>query len=628
MAKLSLSEQLDRAVQAVLAPSPGERGRDGAGLDERIAPLARLAEQLRGLPREDFKARLKAEFEGSKTMASKPATATEQATSTKVTTQQEKKSDVQASYIHPGFSTLTPYLTVKNAPQLIDFLVQTFGAEETFRTTGAAGGLHCEVRVGNSMLMIGGGTAEKPLSGATSPTAFHIYVADCDAAYARALAAGATSIAKPIDQPYGERQGTVQDAAGNYWYIAFPTYLGDAHYDPNRVQTVQGYLHPQNGAGLIDFLQRAFGAEETGRAASPEGAILHTTVKVGDTDLEMSDAHGPYQPMPATFYLYVEDADASYRSAMAAGATSIKAPVDQPYGDRVGAVKDPAGNTWYVATHKGAGHPKSAAGATETATAASAPVKYIREGFHTVTPYLLAKNATRLIDFLKQGLGAQERFRVPAGERVMHAEVQIGDSIVELSDGSEEFPPRSTMQILFVDDVDASYQRALGAGGTSLYEPVEQVWGDRDAGVKDPSGNNWYLTARRLSAHVPADTPTIVPGFSTRGADRFIEFMKQALGAEEAFMHKSPTGTVIHSRIRIGDSILAIGELRGDLAPMPFHLHMYVPDVDAVYARTVAAGVKTLRAPKDEPYGDRAATVEDAFGNWWSFATHIKDMKF
>ena len=61
---------------------------------------------------------------------------------------------------------------------------------------------------------------------------------------------------------------------------------------------------------------------------------------------------------------------------------------------------------------------------------------------------------------------------------------------------------------------------------------------------------------------------------------------------------------------------------------MPFHMHMYVPDVDAVYARAVEAGAKTLRAPKDEPYGDRAATVEDAFGNFWSFATHIKDVKF
>src|SRR5580693_8908840 len=103
MPKLSLSEQLDRAVQAILAPSAGERQRDGDGLDPKVAPLARIAEQLRGLPREDFRARLKAEFEGSAPMASKPAT--EQGTAA---TQQDQKLKAPGSYIHPGFKTLTP----------------------------------------------------------------------------------------------------------------------------------------------------------------------------------------------------------------------------------------------------------------------------------------------------------------------------------------------------------------------------------------------------------------------------------------------------------------------------------------------------------------------------------------
>ncbi|MGA7853172.1 MAG: VOC family protein [Candidatus Acidiferrales bacterium] len=624
MAKLSLSEQLDRAVQTVLAPVAGERGRDGAGLDERIAPLARLAEQLRGLPREDFKARLKAEFEGSTTMASKPAVATEHGTA--AIAQREKTSGAAESYMPAGYKTITPYLTVANAPALIDFIKQTFDADETFRTTGAAGGVHCELRLGNSMVMVGGGVPGKTFSGVATPTTLHVYAQDCDATYARALAAGATSIAEPSDQPYGERLAEVKDASGNIWRISFPTYLGEKPFKPESVQSVQVYLHVIGAAALINFMERAFGAEEMeGRATSPEGLIWHSTVKIEGSQLEISDAMDRYQFMPSTFYLYVDDADDWYRRALDAGASSVKPPVDQPYGDRVGSVKDPAGNLWYLSTHLGEPQIKAPEAAAEKP---AATVKYIREGFHTLTPYLLARDAARLIDFLKEGLGAQERFRVPAGERIMHAEVQIGDSIVELSDANEEFPPRSTMQILFVDDVDASYRRALDAGGTSLYEPVEQVWGDRDAGVQDPSGNNWYLTARRLSAHVPADTPTIVPGFSTRGADRFIDFTKRVFGAEEAFMHKSPTGTVMHSRIRIGDSILAVGELRGEFVAMPFHLHMYVPDVDAVYARAVEAGTKILRAPKDEPYGDRAATVEDAFGNLWSFATHIKDMKF
>jgi PhnB protein len=623
MAKLSLSEQLDRAVQAVLAPAAGEQRRDGAALDERIAPLARLAEQLRGLPREDFKEGLKAEFEGSKTMVSKPAPATERGAA--ATTQHEKTLGSPESYMPAGYKTITPYLTVANAPELIDFIKQTFDAEQTFRTTGGAGGVHCELRVGNSMVMVGGGVSGKPFSGTATPTTLHVYTQDCDATYARALKAGARSIAEPSDQPYGERLAEVKDASGNIWRISFPTYLGEKPYKPESVQSVQVYLHVNGAASLINFMERAFGAEEMGRATSPEGLIWHSTIKIGDAQLEISDAMDRYQFMPSTFYLYVDDADGWYRRAMDAGASSVKPPADQPYGDRVGSVKDPAGNLWYLSTHRGEPQAKVPEAAAEKP---AAPVKYIREGFHTLTPYLLATNAAGLIDFLKEGFGAQERFRVPAGEKIMHAEVQIGDSIVELSDGNAEFPPMPTMQILYVDDVDATYQRALRAGGTSIYEPVEQVYGEYEAGVKDSSGNHWYITERRKLGHITPDTRTILPGFSVRGADRFIEFMKQAFGAEEAFMHKAPTGTVIHSRIRIGDSILAVGEVHGEIPVMPFHMHMYVPDVDSVYARAVAAGVKTLRAPKDEPYGDRAATVEDAFGNFWSFATHIKDVKF
>ncbi|MGA7915836.1 MAG: VOC family protein [Candidatus Acidiferrales bacterium] len=625
MAKLSLSEQLDRAVQAILAPAAGARRRDGAGLDVRIAPLARLAEQLRGLPREDFKARLKAEFEGSATMASKPVAASEQAQAAE--TQAEKRAGAQESYIPAGYNTITPYLTVVDAVALIDFLKQTFGAEETFRTTGGAGGIHCELRVGNSMLMVGGGSAEKPLSGEASPTTLHVYVQDCDATYARALKAGATSIAEPSDQPYGERLARVKDASGNIWNIAFPTYLGEKPYKPESVQSMQAYLHANGAASLINFLERAFGAEEMGRATSPEGLIWHSTLKIGNAQLEMSDAMGPYQPMPTIFYLYVEDADAWYRRAVDAGAIAEKAPADQPYGDRVGSVKDPAGNLWYLATHQGEGKAQSSTEAGES-SGEVAPVKYIREGFHTLTPYLLASDATRLIDFLKEGFGAQERFRVRAGEKIMHAEVVIGDSIVELSDASAEFPAMPAMHILYVDDVDATYQRALDAGGASLSAPVEQVYGEYEAGVKDPSGNHWYITERRKLDHITPDTGAILAGFSGRGIDQFIDFTKRAFGAEEAFMHKSPAGVVVHARIRIGDSIVAVGELRGGFATMPFHMHVYVPDVDAVYARAVEAGAKTLRAPKDEPYGDRAATVADAFGNFWSLATHIKDVKF
>jgi len=248
-----------------------------------------------------------------------------------------------------GYTTLTTYLVAQDADGLIQFMTKAFGAEETFRSgPGSEGGLHCEVRIGDSMLMVGGGGAGMKWRGTPMPSAFHIYVPDCDATYARALEAGAASIAEPADQDYGERTATVKDAAGNFWYIA--TYKGES-YKSEGAPTLQPYLHPLRAEPVINFMKRAFGAEELGRYTAPDGVIHHTTVRIGNAHMEMGEAHGPYQPMPTMFYLYVEDCDALYKRAMSAGATSISEPKDQPYGDRSGGVVDPFGNKWYIATH-------------------------------------------------------------------------------------------------------------------------------------------------------------------------------------------------------------------------------------------------------------------------------------
>ena len=251
--------------------------------------------------------------------------------------------------IPKGYSTLTTYLVAQDADGLITFLTKTFGAEETFRSgPGSEGGLHAEVRIGDSMLMVGGGGAGLKWRGTPMPSAFHIYVRDCDATYARALEAGAASVHEPVDQEYGERSATVKDAAGNFWYIA--TYKGES-YRSEGAPTLQPYLHPLRAEPVINFLKRAFGAEELGRYTSPDGVIHHTTMNIGNAHMEMGEAHGPYQPMPTMFYLYVEDCDALYKRAISAGATSISEPTDQPYGDRSGGVIDPFGNKWYIATH-------------------------------------------------------------------------------------------------------------------------------------------------------------------------------------------------------------------------------------------------------------------------------------
>ncbi len=260
---------------------------------------------------------------------------------------QQPAGPAKPAFIREGFRTVTPYVVVHDAPGLIEFATRAFDAEEVHRAVGS-GGIHTHVRIGDSMLMIGGGAPpDREWTGQQWTTAFHIYVPDTDAVYARAVRAGATSIGEPRDMEYGERSAGVKDAFGNTWYIA--TAHGE-HPVPKGLQTVNVYLHPLRAEPLIGFMTRAFGASDMQKHASPDGVIHHAQLRIGDTVVEMGEAHGPYQPMPTRFYLYVPDADAVYRRALDAGATSINEPADQPYGDRMGGVKDVFGNEWYVAT--------------------------------------------------------------------------------------------------------------------------------------------------------------------------------------------------------------------------------------------------------------------------------------
>ena len=200
-----------------------------------------------------------------------------------------------------GFSTLTQYLVAEDADALVTFLKKTFDAEEMFRSgPGSQGGMHCELRLEDSMLMVGGGGPGLSFKGEPKRGAFHVYVRDCDATYERALAAGAESIAAPRDQEYGERSGSVKDKAGNSWYIA--TSKGD-DYKSEGAPMLQPYLHPLRAEPVINFLKRAFGARDLGRYTDPLGVMHHATIEIGSSHMEMGEAQGPYQPMPAMFYL-------------------------------------------------------------------------------------------------------------------------------------------------------------------------------------------------------------------------------------------------------------------------------------------------------------------------------------
>jgi uncharacterized glyoxalase superfamily protein PhnB len=125
-------------------------------------------------------------------------------------------------------------------------------------------------------------------------------------------------------------------------------------------------------------------------------------------------------------------------------------------------------------------------------------VKAIPEGYHAITPYLVATGASKLVDFLKQAFDAQEIFRMPAPDgSIMHAEIKIGDAMVMLGEASEQWKPMPCALCLYVQDADAVYRRALQAGATSLMEPTDQFYGDRQGGVKDPSGNTWWIATHK-----------------------------------------------------------------------------------------------------------------------------------
>jgi PhnB protein len=130
------------------------------------------------------------------------------------------------------------------------------------------------------------------------------------------------------------------------------------------------------------------------------------------------------------------------------------------------------------------------------------PVKPIPDGYHTLTPFLTVRDAARAIEFYKEAFGAQERgvMKGPDG-KVMHAELKIGDSIVMLSDEFPEMGVVSPQSIggsamglhIYLDGVDAAFDRAVKAGAEVEMPVMDQFWGDRYGKLKDPFGHKWSL---------------------------------------------------------------------------------------------------------------------------------------
>jgi len=323
MAERELVEQLDQAIGSILARAEGT-----AGGERELAALVEIAGVLRDLPSKDFKQQLKTELQRRGAMTTPTST-------------------LAGAGVRAGLRMITPFLIHEKAPALVDFLKAAFGALELKRDTGIeAYGLYSEVRIGDSVIMIGGGTAAER---GNLPSAFHVFVKDCDATYQRALDAGAATLmgamGEPADRPYGERSAFVQDVFGNYWYIATRPASARAAED---FGSVVPYVHPEGARKYIDFLKRAFGAEEL-MAVEHAGRVMHAAARIGDAVLEMGEA-AERTGLPANgFFLMVDDVEAAFARALAAGATAHRPPEDIPYGFRSAIVKDPDGYLWWPA---------------------------------------------------------------------------------------------------------------------------------------------------------------------------------------------------------------------------------------------------------------------------------------
>lgn len=268
----------------------------------------------------------------------------------------------------PGFRTVTPYLIVRELEPMLEFLQSAFGATELFRATGSAGGSHIELRIGDSIIMISGGENGETM--APVPIMIFLYLENVDKVYDAALAAGATSLAEPGPM-FGEPRGAgIKDPSGNQWYFAMWEEGPDApigyedlaqEFRPASTAPMLAY---EDAPAALEWLANAFGFAETMRIANDDGSIGHAELQTGSGTIMIASAppayQSPkqlrthYQPAKEWFdvpwiingvHVYVDDVDAHFAQAKAAGATMLSEVEEGGPGRRY-RVEDLEGQRW------------------------------------------------------------------------------------------------------------------------------------------------------------------------------------------------------------------------------------------------------------------------------------------
>jgi uncharacterized glyoxalase superfamily protein PhnB len=312
--------------------------------------------------------------------------------------------------IPDGFFTLTPQLTVKAVDEAVGFYVKSFGATRVLSMPGPDGKtMHAEIKIGDSLIFIDAEMdgSKSPLTLGGTPASLMIYTADANALYAAAIAAGARTEMPLADQFWGDRYGSLIDPFGHRWAVAqhledltpeqtqqraallygAPAATGKTGKKPAKMakakpgaepawkkiagtpatqttppgfHTVTLALIVPKAAEAIEFYKRAFGATEIERMPAPDGKLMHATLQFGDSKLMLSDefpemgskSAATLGGSPVAVHYYTSDTDAAFKQLTAAGAKTLMPVADMFWGDRYGAVVDPSGLMWGVATHK------------------------------------------------------------------------------------------------------------------------------------------------------------------------------------------------------------------------------------------------------------------------------------
>lgn len=315
-----------------------------------------------------------------------------------------------------------------------------------------------------------------------------------------------------------------------------------------------------------------------------------------------------------------------------------------------------------------------------------APVNPIPAGYFTLTPSITVTGVDAAVDFYVKVFAAEKLMALTGPDgKTMHAEVKIGDSIIMVDEENVEQGLKSPLTLggspatlmMYVDDVDAMFATAVGAGAKESMPVEEMFWGDKYGVLIDPTGHRWALAthvedltpeqmqqraelanqpkpkkkpkkskkppappAWKAIAGTPATDPTpaeyktVTVALTTSDANAAIAYYKAAFGAQDKNMMPSPDGKVMHAELTIGDSVLMLSDEFPDmggtsavtLGGSPVSLVMYSADVDAAFATATGAGGKETMPLTVMFWGDKYGTLVDPAGFTWGLAMRVEDL--